>query len=309
MSGEMMPGRICKAAAVAFSLAAPLCFSGGNSALACEAEAWPCETVIAKTPPVNANAVPANTYAAPANADAAPANADAPPANANTAPANTYAAPTNTNTAPANTYAPPANTNAAPPYTNAAPANANAAPANGNAATKPAKAAPAPGRGGAPDITGVWITDDGLGAVEIAPCGEKRCGRLVWMKNPRDARGQLQNDVNNPNTKLQRRPLCGAEIISGLARQRDQSWDAGRIYDPKDGDSHDLAAKLKNPNELEITGYEGTKWLSETFVWRRSAAGLVRCDTQSPAAAPASTPAAAAPASARAAKPRAEDDD
>lgn len=155
--------------------------------------------------------------------------------------------------------------------------NANA---NGNANAKVARGMDTGmvGSTGAPDITGVWVTDDGLGAVEILPCGEQRCGRIVWMKNPMDAKGRLQLDVNNPDGSLRSRPVCGVEIISGLARQADQSWDVGKIYDPKDGDDHDLAARLKGPNELEITGYEGTKWLSETFIWKRAPAELNRCD-------------------------------
>lgn len=159
------------------------------------------------------------------------------------------------------------------------------------AAVKPAPSAPANSKvakgaenavGAVPnlpgEIAGVWLTDDGLGAIEILPCGEKRCGRIVWMKNPMDAKGRPQADVNNPNVALRSRPVCGSEIITGLARQKDQSWDIGKIYDPKDGDDHDLAAKLKSPNELEITGYEGTKWLSETYLWKRAPAELARCD-------------------------------
>lgn len=129
-----------------------------------------------------------------------------------------------------------------------------------------------------PDITGVWITDDGLGAVEIAPCGEKRCGRIVWMKNLLGKDGHPQRDVNNPDEELRARPVCGVEILQGLIQQRDKSWDSGKIYDPKEGDTYDLAVKLKSPNELEVTGYEGTKWLSETFIWKRSLTELARCD-------------------------------
>jgi uncharacterized protein (DUF2147 family) len=156
----------------------------------------------------------------------------------------------------------------------AAPGLARGVDANVAPATPAAPVAPPA------DIQGVWMTDDGLGAVEIAPCGDKRCGRIVWMKNPNDAKGKLQQDVNNPNDALKKRPICGSEVITGLARQSDQSWDVGKIYDPKDGDDHDVAAKLKGANELVVTGYEGTKWLSETFVWKRAPAELSRCDNR-----------------------------
>src|SRR5262245_25161256 len=33
-------------------------------------------------------------------------------------------------------------------------------------------------------VNGVWIDHTGQGAVEIGPCGNLTCGRVVWLKNP-----------------------------------------------------------------------------------------------------------------------------
>src|SRR5689334_61023 len=64
------------------------------------------------------------------------------------------------------------------------------------------------------DIAGVWLTDDGEGAIEILPCGEQRCGRIVWMKN-KDDKGRMPTDEKNPDVSLRSRPICGLMIVNG----------------------------------------------------------------------------------------------
>src|SRR5689334_11726073 len=54
----------------------------------------------------------------------------------------------------------------------------------------------------AEDITGLWLTDDGTGAIEIRPCGAQRCGHIAWMKDPKDEHGQVPMDRNNPDPNL-----------------------------------------------------------------------------------------------------------
>jgi uncharacterized protein (DUF2147 family) len=132
----------------------------------------------------------------------------------------------------------------------------------------------------APDVTGIWITDDGEGAVEILPCGEQRCGRIIWLKDPVDDAGQPVRDSKNPSPTERRRPLCGAPIIAGLKRQSDDSWDEGSIYDPEEGKSYRLMLKLEGQQRLQVTGYIGLKALGETVVWIRGDAHLRHCDAE-----------------------------
>jgi uncharacterized protein (DUF2147 family) len=129
----------------------------------------------------------------------------------------------------------------------------------------------------ATDIVGVWNTDDGLGAIEIAPCGAKRCGHIVWIKTPLDENGQPLRDANNPNPALKGRHLCGAKIVSGLTRQSDNSWDRGTIYDPEEGKNYSVAMKVLPGGNLEVTGYLGHKGLSETMVWTRRSTRSHKC--------------------------------
>jgi len=123
---------------------------------------------------------------------------------------------------------------------------------------------------GASDFAGTWVTDDGLGAVEFGPCGNESCGRIVWLKDPLGKDGKPMRDANNPNAKDQQRPLCGLQIVSSLQKQQDGTWDKGTIYDPDEGKTYSVAIKILPSGDLEVTGYMGSKWLSETMIWKRS---------------------------------------
>ena len=126
---------------------------------------------------------------------------------------------------------------------------------------------------------GLWIDDEGKGAVDIAPCGPKLCGRIVWLRDPLDPKGKPQIDSLNPQANKRGLPVCGLQVIGALARQSDGSWDQGWVYDPKVGESYDVAIQLKDANHLVVTGYQGLKLFSKKFVWTRAPADkpLARC--------------------------------
>jgi len=136
---------------------------------------------------------------------------------------------------------------------------------------------PSSARSAAPsDITGAWMTDDGQAVIEVNACGDLRCGRIVWLKTPLDAKGRPLHDANNPNPAERQRPICGIQIVDGLKLQRDGSWDAGRIYDPEEGKSYDAMMKASG-SRLEVTGYIGLKMMGETVVWTRQVAQFTPC--------------------------------
>lgn len=127
------------------------------------------------------------------------------------------------------------------------------------------------------DYAGIWYDDTGQGAVEIQPCGTSLCGRIVWLKNALDDTGRPLTDGYNPDPASRRRPICGLPVLGGVKPQVGGTWDAGWIYDPKEGKSYDVELKLRGPNQLEVTGYIGVKLLSETLLWTRAPADLKKC--------------------------------
>lgn len=116
----------------------------------------------------------------------------------------------------------------------------------------------------AADVTGLWIDHTGQGAVEITPCGDRICGRVVWLKNP---------SHKSKSGKL----ICGTQILGDLQRQPGNAWESGWIYNPEDEERFSAALKLTNVNTLQVTGYLGIKLLGETFTWKRSTGPLERC--------------------------------
>jgi len=117
----------------------------------------------------------------------------------------------------------------------------------------------------AADVTGTWIDHTGQGAVEIRPCGEQMCGRVVWLKNPQ-------------HRSRTGRPICGAQILGALSRGEPNTWSSGWIYNPEDEERFNAEIKLQNDNTLLVTGYLGIKLLGETFTWKRAPTDLQRCN-------------------------------
>jgi uncharacterized protein (DUF2147 family) len=140
--------------------------------------------------------------------------------------------------------------------------------------------APAPGRAPAPSPVGpvgLWIDHTGRGAIEIAPCASELCGRIVWMQNPNDKQGQPLRDRLNEDRAKRGSPVCGLQVVGGLKKQSDGSWDKGWIYDPEQGETFDLEIRVRG-DTLQVTGYKGLKFLSEVYHWKRADPNMVaRC--------------------------------
>jgi uncharacterized protein (DUF2147 family) len=122
-----------------------------------------------------------------------------------------------------------------------------------------------------PGPTGLWIDHTGRGAVEITPCADALCGRIVWLQQPNDKTGQLLRDEKNEDRAKRAQPICGLQIIGGVKLQSDGSWDNGWIYDPEQGERFDVEIRLRSPDQLQVKGYKGLKFLSETYQWKRAA--------------------------------------
>jgi uncharacterized protein (DUF2147 family) len=113
-------------------------------------------------------------------------------------------------------------------------------------------------------VAGVWIDHTGQGAVEIAPCGKRLCGRVIWLKNPEH------------RSKSGKR-ICGTQILGDLRREGAKAWGDGWIYNPEDEERFSAALELAGADTLKVTGYLGIRLLGETFTWTRATVSLQRC--------------------------------
>jgi uncharacterized protein (DUF2147 family) len=121
-------------------------------------------------------------------------------------------------------------------------------------------------------LTGVWIDHTGRGAVEIHTCGNQICGRIAWLKDATDSKGGPAKDKKG-------RPLCGLQIIGDLKPTSNGVWDGGWIYDPDKDDTFNVEVTLKGKDRLQVMGYMGVKFLSETHMWKRAPEPFTGCNT------------------------------
>jgi uncharacterized protein (DUF2147 family) len=125
-------------------------------------------------------------------------------------------------------------------------------------------------------IVGVWLNGGKDAHIDISKCGDKYCGKIVWLKEPlypqrskAGTPGTPKLDDKNPDASRRNAPLIGLEIVKGLQFAGDDSWKNGTIYDPDSGKTYNSKAKLVSPNELDLRGFIGFSLMGRTEKWTR----------------------------------------
>ena len=143
--------------------------------------------------------------------------------------------------------------------------------------------------GAAPnDVIGPWHTEGDSSLLEIVKCGEKLCGKVVWLKNPNYVSGKdgpvgtPKVDRKNPDPALRNRPILGLQVIEGLTAAGDNRWENGTCYDPESGKSYQCKVRLEKPDRLEIRGFVGFSLLGRTYVLTRKEDGPSAASTRHP---------------------------
>jgi uncharacterized protein (DUF2147 family) len=125
------------------------------------------------------------------------------------------------------------------------------------------------------DVIGPWQTNGESSSLDIFKCGEKLCGKVVWLKHPNYVSskdgpvGMPKVDLKNPDPKLRTRPILGLQVIEGLTPTGDNRWEHGSCYDPESGNSYQCKMRLEKPDKLEVRGFIGFSLLGRTYVLTR----------------------------------------
>lgn len=109
-------------------------------------------------------------------------------------------------------------------------------------------------------VAGKWLTADGNGIVEIAPCGAQLCGKIVKLLAKIDG---PPTDRNNPQVSLRNRPLLGLNILSGF-KDAGKHWE-GTIYSPERGKSYRSVVKRNADGTLSVKGCVGPFCQNQTW--------------------------------------------
>lgn len=112
---------------------------------------------------------------------------------------------------------------------------------------------------GRPPVDGRWLTKDQSTVLDIGPCGDEVCGRIVAMT--RWPKTGVPTDLHGV-------PECGMTIMRGFRRSGGNLWD-GRILDPDTGEDYTAEMWLGQEGRLHLRGYIGVPLFGLTQVWTR----------------------------------------
>lgn len=119
---------------------------------------------------------------------------------------------------------------------------------------------------------GQWKTEDGRATVDIQPCGNKICGKIINLSEPLDPETHRpKTDIENQDSSLKNRPLMGLQIISDFTPDTTtpNHWIDGKIYSPREGKTYHAQFTLESPTQMNIRGYVGIPLFGKTQVWTK----------------------------------------
>lgn len=131
---------------------------------------------------------------------------------------------------------------------------------------------PVSGRSAEPDaIVGTWLVEDKSGKIQIYRCGQKYCGKTVWIKptaDHPDPKNKL--DVHNPDPQKRGQKLWGKTVLWGLSYDSDDDrWEDGSIYDSRRGKVYRCQVSMKESGKLHLRGFVGISLIGATTTWTR----------------------------------------
>ncbi len=130
-------------------------------------------------------------------------------------------------------------------------------------------------------LLGNWQPSNGRSVVQVykgveanGESPDKYYGKVVWLLEPNDDKGNPRVDINNPDSKQRDRPLKGMVIIKDLefvGDAKNRVWEKGTIYDPNNGSEYSFTCTLPkgSDNVMEGRGYIGVSLFGRTDTWKR----------------------------------------
>lgn len=109
-----------------------------------------------------------------------------------------------------------------------------------------------------PDPVGRWFTGSDGGVIQIEPCGQNLCGRIVGIT--------LDHPTDAMPTDYRGLPQCGHTIITNAHQTGPDEW-SGRITDPRNGNVYKARLAVDSYGRLRVRGYVGLPLFGQTQIW------------------------------------------
>lgn len=113
----------------------------------------------------------------------------------------------------------------------------------------------------AQSIDGRWINPAKSVIIQIAPCGERRCGTVEWASEQAKADARK----NAPN-------LVGTQLLSNLAPASATQW-RGRIFVPDRNIRANAKITVMGADQIKVAGCALGGLLCDSQVWTRTGPG------------------------------------
>ena len=125
-------------------------------------------------------------------------------------------------------------------------------------------------------VLGRWLSESGNGLIDIYPCADRLCGKIVWLQSPVE-KGAPAVDEHNPDPTLRQRPLCGLVMLGDFRPIDANRWSEGWIYNPEDGRTYRGTMTLESDSVLKLRGYVIVSLLGKTETWTRPDPSFTSC--------------------------------
>jgi len=109
----------------------------------------------------------------------------------------------------------------------------------------------------AASVEGFWKNPIGSAIIQIAPCGDALCGKVVWASE----RGQREVAQHTSN-------VIGTTVLTGLKPTRGH-W-AGSLYVPDDNIHVSAKLQLLGERRMKLTGCGLMGLICRTQIWTRA---------------------------------------
>jgi len=103
---------------------------------------------------------------------------------------------------------------------------------------------------------GTWIIADRV-ALQTFDCDGLLCGKVVWLRNP----------------ALRTAAMCGRTIVWGLKMTEPAQWSGGWFFDPEDGTTYNVSARIEGADQIVARIYKAIAWLGRTEILTRIRSG------------------------------------
>lgn len=120
-------------------------------------------------------------------------------------------------------------------------------------------------------VLGNWMSEKKDKIIEVYKSNDLYYGKIVWLKDSEEGKGEERLDIKNPNSNLKTKNIIGINYLISFSYYSDRKvWKEGNIYNFNTGNTYTGKIHINEYDELELTGYYGILWfLGRTQIWSR----------------------------------------